>query len=350
MLLFSKRNQERNLRMRTLRMRHVHDGSMSREDPNKFLSDSLRTRLQEQVRFAVQSGNYIEPFLCVHDEVISKYYFHHKTLEDVSNQELGYSLAEIIDCKTLSFDEEAYSDVKLFDLIELILVFCKKDKIKDLISRFHKVFLEEQESFVMHGFMIVDKNVSGLRSLLPLIKDKTLRTKLSELYEDIRPSVGNSYEVQARLSADIIQFLFSSSKGQSDTKKYSDDLCKSIAEKWTAKENTKKLTELLSETVKNAKDLGNQISNIRHTDQHSIRVESPSFYKLVAHKNMSIIELTILSLPEKYVTEQNPEEIKEQYLSSYSINKNNKWVVVKKEEKTPEYSSSDDIDSDDIPF
>jgi len=88
-----------------------------------------------------------------------------------------------------------------------------------------------------------------------------------------------------------------------------------------------------------SKSLSNAIQDIRHTDKHTIPVDGPNIYKLIAKINTSIIEAVILTVPDKYIIDIKLDSIKESYLTSYNIDPNNGWIISKK-----------DIDVDDIPF
>lgn len=74
--------------------------------------------------------------------------------------------------------------------------------------------------------------------------------------------------------------------------------------------------------VKNTKDFNNQISNIRHTDKHTIQVDYPDFYKLITQQNINIIELIILTFPEKYIKMPNSRLLKQNYIKKYNIDPN----------------------------
>ena len=71
-------------------------------------------------------------------------------------------------------------------------------------------------------------------------------------------------------------------------------------------------------------------------------MDSPKLYKLVAYKNINLVELIILTLPEKFISEQNPEELKESYVAEYRINAGATPVVKK--------SPVVEINPDEIPF
>lgn len=192
--------------------------------------------------------------------------------------------------------------------------------------------------------MIIETEQSGLRSALPLIKDPQLQKSIKEYYRN-NSALEIQYEVLARISANILQRITTSPISKNKTKNYADELCNEVAKRWTDSKKTTELKQLLNETIKNAKDLSNQVTDIRHTDQSTIPVDSPKIYKLVSSKNINIAELIILTLPERFISEQNPKELKESYIQDYKIDATSSWVIKKKIVKDLE-----EINPEDIPF
>lgn len=333
MELYSKRNTSRGTRLLWRE---------KEENRNVFLSEVLRKRLQQEVEYDIKSNSFFEPHLIVHNEVTQKFYLHETTLSEISLRELGYDITTVIIPSTLFFEDDpkVIDDYKFFDLIELLLVFSRKSERQKLAARLSSILQEEGDLFTVHGFMIFKKGEAGLSSLRPLIKEQVLAKKVKEYYDISRGT--ENLEFRARISADIVQNIFSASSGQKDTKKHSEDLCNKVAERWTAKKNVKELSALLSETVQNAKKLSNQIANIRHTDRHAIPVNSPNLYALIAAKNIRIAELFILSLPEQFIASKDPEDMKQDYFRRYGVSPTSSWVVQKPEEAT--------IKDSDLPF
>jgi len=330
MELFSKRNK-RGIRRVSERY------SFRTEDNNgkKFLSDDFRGRIQNQIKYIINSNDYLEPFLMVRDENSNEFFLHEDTLKNFGLRELGYDFSRVLDFKKITFEKEDYNDLKLFDFIETILIFSKKDKREELEERLKKVFEEEQTIFTIHGSLIIEKNSSGLDSIASLIKEDNLRLRIEDYLNTRRGLTKINWETLAQISADILQLLFSSPKSKKDTKKYAEDLCLKVSKKWTEKSKVSSLAGLLSDTVNDCKKLNNEIANIRHTDRTTIPVDMPNFYKLIASKNINIIELVILSLPEDYILRSDPEKQKNEYLTTYKIKKDNGWVVRKQEDDIP---------------
>jgi len=333
MELFSKRNQKW-IRFRVIR----RDNGRK---PGELIKSPLRNRLKQELKYAIQSNEYLENFLIVHNQRKENFYLHKKTLTDLTLRELGYNISSTIDLDGFEFKKDDARDDRFFDLIELLIIFCKKEKRENFIKRLKTIFKEEGSDFSIHSFMIFKGGSTDLRSIIPLIKEKPLHKKLKSFYTQ---SYNNeNYEFLARTSADIIQLLTSSPQSKKKTKGYATSLCKKVAKEWTDESKAEDLANLLSETIKNAKKLSNQISNVRHTDRTTIPVGSPNFYKLIAQKNIQLVELIILSLPESYIIQKNPEDLKNNYLQSYRVEKDNVWLVKKRDQ-------GDSIDVKDIPF
>ncbi len=270
------------------------------------------------------------------------HYLHETTLKDICLRELGYDVLDYFHVGELDSKTKGFDDLKFFDLIELLVIFSREDARDDFIKRLNTIFKEEGDIYQIHGYMIIGKQNEGLRSVVPLIKEKVLQDKLNEYYsQDTRYSTSN-HEFLAKISSEILQLLFSSSLNQKKTADYAKGLCRDVATVWTEVVKVEELSILLSDTVKNAKDLSNKISNVRHMDRTTIPVSSPNFYKLIASKNINIIELVILSLPAEYIVEMSSEEEKVKYLENYNINKGIGYVVKKKD--------PGEINLDDIPF
>jgi hypothetical protein len=338
MELFSKRDGGRSRLNRT---------GFRSEDSSEFLKDSLRNRLKEQIKYLIRSKAYFERFIYVDNKQAGNTYLHSSTLSDLSMREAGYDLSSALDLSDLETTGEKYPDAKFFDLIELLIIFAKPEKRPELVLRLNEIFQEEGNKYSIHGFMIVSREHDGLRSIVPLLKEKNLKEKITEYYRN-RMIGSVNYEILAQISADIVQLLFSSPKSRNQTKKHATDLCTLVATKWTEKAKVKELAQLFSDTVKNAKELSNQIQNVRHTDRTTIPIETPSFYKLIAVKNINIAELIILSLPETFISPQNPEDMKKSYLSRYDLDKDKGWVV--KERESSNLSDFDEFDPNNIPF
>lgn len=337
MLLYSKRYKKRLFSVN----RRFLNNDEERRVINRFLNDSLRNRLIHEIKYVIESGNYVEKFITVHDEASEKYILHKNTLSDLTNREVGYDIADIFDPRLLKFNIESddYDDSKLFDLLEIILIFSLPEKREILKSRFENILNEESKDYKIHSFMVIKSNDSGLKSIAPLIRERNLKEKIEEYYKN--RIISDDHQTLAQISAEILQLLFSSPDQKDKTKEYSENLCEEIANKWVAKNKVPELKILISESVKNAKGWNNQITNIRHTDRTTVPIESPSVYRLISSRNISIVEMVVLSLPEKYVLDTDPDVLKDSYFEKYKVNSRG-WIIEKPKES--------EINIDDIPF
>jgi len=286
----------------------------------QLIPEHLRVRLQNEIKYFASSKNYLEPFLLMDDRSTGEFYLNYQTLKDMSLRLLGYNVAGIIWCNSMDLNLDNYNDLHFFDLIELLIVFSRDAVREELIGRIGKIFEDEDGSFVIDGFMIMERNAS-LKSMVYLIKDEDLRKKIIDYYESLS-GVENDYVSAAKISADLVQAIFSSPYDQDGTKKYSEDLCRKVAERWTSPENVDNLSRLISEIVVNAKALSNQIKDVRHFDQHKISVNGPDIYKFITGSNILITELTISSLQDEFLHLEDPDKLKNDYLKKYSVDKN----------------------------
>lgn len=332
MITFSKRYTKNStlLRRGYLNNRESREEGLNR---NLFLNKEVRTRLQSEVKYIVRNL-FLEDFLIVKDVKNNDTYLHKETLKDIGERELGFDLTDVIDPRTLSFDNGEYNDYYFFDLIEIFIVFTKKEHRQELIDRLNYCFTEAQDDFIINEGMIFLRSNTGLRSVTTLIRDKILKSKLGSLYEI------EDYQSKAKIAADIVQYIFSSDDDQKQTKAVSEEILRRIAKDFTASAKVDELFKELNELVKNAKSLNNRIQDIRHTDKHTIPIDQPNLYKLIAQVNSSIVELVILAMPEEYVIKSDLESQKNMYLQKYKIVRTKGWLV------RPENY----IDPDDLPF
>jgi|LakMenEpi03Aug12_release.lakeMendotaPanAssembly.Ray.scaffolds.fasta_scaffold257238_2 hypothetical protein len=294
----------------------------------KFLHTPLKTRLEQEIKFIIGNGDsFLESFLIVDNQVIGKKHFHTESLKNLSLRELGYDITEYYETKSLAPKEDC-KDIFIFDLIELIIIFTKLEERDKIVSKFNRIFKEEGNNFEIYNFMIVEKERSDIRTIIPLIKDETLKNKLIGFYFN-RESTSSDFQIRAKTSAELLQYIFSSPI-KTKTKTYTEDLCKKLSEKYTNPEKASDLEKIINDTVKNAKSLNNEVADIRHTDQSTIPIVSGDFYKLISIYSIQLVELVILTFPEEYIFNFSPEEIKDSYLDEYKVDKDGGWIVSKK--------------------
>ncbi len=336
------------LRTSLRRYSNIYSSSTTRDrisdETTKFLPIPLKNRLEQEIKFIVGDDDlFLESFLIVDDQIISKKYFQNESLKNLSLRELGYDITEYYATKSLGPQEDC-KDIFIFDLVELIIIFTKNEKREALVNKFNRIFKEEGNNFEIYNFMIVEKERSDIRTIIPLIKDETLKNKLIGFYSN-RESFGSDFQIRAKTSAELLQYIFSSTiKGKN--KNYSEELCKKLSEKYTSPEKAADLEKLINDTVKNAKSLNNDVADIRHTDQSTIPIVSGDFYKLISTYSIQLVELVILTFPEEYIFKLSPEKMKEDYLNEYKIDKDVYWIV--KEERIEE--DFGEIDVSNMPF
>lgn len=332
MQLFSKRNKA------------------SAQKPN-FLEDSLRTRLLQEIEYIVSTNEFLEKCFLVNDEKNSRWFLEEESMRSLSLRELGYDITDFFNFKPHSLDSKSFypkkeegepiNDYALFDLIEILLIFCKED-IRALVREgFQKHFMEEGGQYVTHNFLIAQKDTAGIKPYVSFLKDRILREKLEQYYGADSGRV-KDYGLLARISADVIQFLFSGEK-KKETKKRTEEIVKGIAEKCVEKNDATSFSELLNRIILDAKSLNNEISNIRHTDRSTLLVDNPSVFKLIAANNIYLTELVIFADPERHFFSQKAEDFKNEYITKYKIPIEG-WII-----KNPK-KDDDEIDATSIPF
>lgn len=325
MLLFSKRNSEL---------------------VKKVMSGATRNRLSYVLNHLIFSKKVLEPFLIkevttIHldGETSKKSLLAISILDDITMAEGGYKISEVI---PLAEDQiPQFSNIQVenekfvFDLIELIFIFAKSKVRDQAVTMIQDILREENSKLVINGYLVLLETHSSLRTMKPMLKDTQLQSTLDQLFRMLEESLPN-YKLTARSSADLLQRIFSSQSGQSETKQESTNLCDKVAKYWTIAENRKGLSDLLSNQVKLCKEFSNKITDIRHTDQHTIAVNTDVFYKMITYNNLGIVETFISSLPDEFIYHLEPEESKQTYLSRYQI-KNEPILMTERDE-------------DDIPF
>lgn len=325
MQLFSKRNETK-----------VEDKS--------FLKDSLRNRIIQEIEYLTSTDEFLEKCFLLNDERNDKWFLENDSIQRLFSRELGYDITFWFNFRPFSLRtyDNLPNDYALFDLIEMLLIFSKEDFRKSVRERFQKHFLEEGDEYTVHDFLIAHKNRTDIKPYISFLKDKILRDRLEQYYAGTLENNKN-YELLARISADVIQFLFSG-ESKDETKRYSEKLVKELAEKSVDKIHIKQFSEILNSLVLNAKLLNNQISNIRHTDRSTLLVDNPSIFKLIAAENIYITEYVIFANPERYFFSQKAIDFKNEYIEKYKIPVAG-WII-----KNPKKKKEEEIDDDDIPF
>ena len=212
---------------------------------------------------------------------------------------------------------QVFDIVELFDIIEYLLIFCLSEKRDDYIMRLMEAFEEEKSGFIIHSHLIVYGAANNLESVTPLIKDKNLKKKLESYFNSTKWEV--DYLYLAKVSADILQLILISDSSQKDTKSFSTDLCLQVARVSVPEDKIMEFSTALNGFAKQAKDFNNQTYDIRHTDRFCMPTKTPNIYRYAASSNIALIELIISSLPDQFISPENPEEIKNGILIKYWI-------------------------------
>ncbi|EKE27566.1 MAG: hypothetical protein ACD_3C00192G0011 [uncultured bacterium (gcode 4)] len=309
---------------------------------------TLLNRLRIQILHCIKNW-YLENFIIVNDYIKDDNYLHEKTISNIFLWELWYDVVKYFDVRLFdkiifNVEDESEKDLDnklFFDIIELLIIFCKSDKRKDFIERLKNAFDEEWGGYSVHWHLIVKNIWESLEYSASLIKDKKLWTKLIAYYENEKNKP--DYQYLAKVSAEILQYITSAETDKTDTKKVAEYLYKKVAEKWST-EKTDDVWIMLSTSSQLAKKYNNQTYNVRHTDKYCIDVKNPSIYKYIANNNMALVELIISSLPEDYIAPWDPEEVKGLLLSKYWYDRKIWWSVWKIKEEVEE------INIEDIPF
>ncbi len=322
MQLFSKRN--------------IYDGT---QEDKTFLKPTLRRRIVQEIKYLSSCEKFFERCFLVHDKNEDNWFLDNESMSGISSRELGYDIVDFFNFRSFKIvvPDDAMNDYILFDLIEMLLIFSKEGARKQVRERFQKHFLEEGNEYKVYDFLIAKKDVEGVKPYVSFLKDKILRDKFEQYYTANLNSIKN-FELLARISADILQFLFSAEK-KDKTKKYSSNLVQNLAAKIVDKPDICSFAELLNKTVLNIKDLNNQISNIRHTDKHTLLVDNLSIFRLITANNIYIAEMVVLADPENYFFSQKAIDVKNDYIQNYNIPVTG-WIIPKHQ----------DVNVDDIPF
>ncbi|MNY31332.1 hypothetical protein D3C86_1654920 [compost metagenome] len=90
-----------------------------------------------------------------------------------------------------------------------------------------------------------------------------------------------------------------------------------------------------------AKSFNNLISDVRHTDKHTIQTNSPGVYDVIFNLNLSISELVLTTIQDEFIEDMDSETIKQAYLEKYDVKVSNSWYVAKRDAP---------IDLSEIPF
>lgn len=333
MKLFSTRNPLYNQRLpiRSLRSEKGED-QLPRQYPTyRFIQNETQVRIWEELSYFIESS-YLEKFLLINNKEKDKIYINKDAISKLTKRELGYDISQLFDSENLSLTQLRENSMVYMDFIELFCIFTTEEKRKNVIERINSILEENNEKFKLFNGMLLRRN-GEITSISELYKEPILAEKFRSLNEEVL-----SNKAKSKISADILQYIFSTDSKDKDTKEYSEELLKTISMELTTEDSAKTLTENLNSLIILAKKLNNGITDIRHTDKNTIPISSPDIYALIHGVNIGIIDLIIKTQPNKYLTFWEPEELKKQYLVKYSIRN-----IIKIIEPT-------EYDNDELPF
>lgn len=353
MKLFSKRNKITSEQDSYLYQQHPR--FLKRR--SELVGNETRNRLISEVRYLTSNNDFLEWFILFENQRAGKIYLDKNKLDSFSLAELGYRISDyfvfedfaMIAKKLDTKDEDEYfEDAKLFDLVEITVVFSKEKKRDEVISRFNTIFSEEGSRFHIESKLITKKSGEDIRSLSGVLKSENLKSKINLFYS----LESGDYVESAKISTEILNILFSDYIKDGKKKeiekirnKLASKLIKPSKNKKSHVEKTTRLIGYLDNLLNIAKDLNNDIYDIRHTEKSTIDVKNQNFYKLISRLNVSIAELAMTTLKDDYILGEDWEKIKNDYIEKYKIDRQTRLVI-----KNPIVSTDDEIRPEDIPF
>jgi hypothetical protein len=352
MRLFSKRNRNTG--------RHEFDNrliSRFSRIPHEIVSNEIRNRLISEIRFLSSGNDFLEWFILFDHQINKKIYFDKDKIDHFSLSELGYKMSDYFEFENFAIvqqvlkrrdDKEGeevkfFDDYRLFDLVEIVILFAKKNNRQEVINRFNAIFIEETADFQIIEHLITRKSGESLKMLVTLLKDENLKSKINTFF-DLQDD--GEYVSASKISADIVNIIFSGflKEDKVDTiNEIKEKLCKKAIKFKKAKDGVEKFSNCLDSLLKSSKLLSNEIYDIRHTEKSTIEPTNNNIYKLVSNLNISLAELVLTTLKDDYVLGDNWEKIKNEYIKKYRIDKNSRLAI-----KKP--AVEDSIKLEDIPF
>jgi hypothetical protein len=357
MRFFSKRNKD------MFDERRVYGANslvLRREDAwrrrrRQVLNSECRNRLLAQIKFVVSTQDFLEKYILVEDKGQKVYFVNDQMFNDFAVAELGYKFSDFINLRTFEFketriepshDSEAdsfYDDHILFDLIETIVLFTKKEKREDVIQRLNTIFKEERIEYSIKESLITKDTGDDLKNIANQLKDEKLQRKIKSYFDLYK---NNDYLNAAKVSADIVGIIFSNSDGKKV--RAIDSLCKKVALRIVANSEKKdvrisEMTKMVREQLGVVNQLNNSVFDIRHSEDNRVRVKSDYVYKSVCMTSIALIELVLVTLKDDFIVSNDWEEQKKIYTEKYRINRDVTYFI-------PAPTTSGEPPPDDIPF
>lgn len=346
MKLFSKRNKNR--------FDKDHEGYSFRSSRNELISNELRNRLAAEISFLTSVNDFLEFFILFENQKKESIFLDKDKVDGFSLKELGYKMTAYFEFEEFAINKFEYSrqiptrgedgkidrvdrvivyfdDFKLFDLIEFIVLFSKKEKRMEVIDRFNNILSDEDADYEIINGMVTKKSGEDIYTMESLISNTNLKSKIEDYsYYDDKKDYINS----AKVSAEIINIIFSNENKDKKKNEIENLLKKTASIFSTGNKNKEELFKYLNEELLAIKKLNNNIYNVRHTENSTIQLNNDTkeiFYKFVSEKNIAFVRMILLALKDEFIYSEDWEVIKNNYISKYRIDKNQRLVIEKPE-------------------
>jgi len=220
-----------------------------------------------------------------------------------------------------------FDDSLLLTTIEVVLVFIKETKSKEVLKAFEKIFTEK--TFLMlNNHLIFFDILPDLKFKHNLLKDDKLNYLLKSYYI---AEMKNKYQDMARIISDITKRIFLPSSGKKSKK---DEIINSILNK-SYKIDSKRTAEkkLIKMDIESKYDfitnIIDKVYGIRHTENWTIDVKDQYVYKLIAHTGIDLITLYINANEKSFLNKlDTPKEIREEYYKEFGKQQEEKEINV----------------------
>jgi hypothetical protein len=340
MKLFSKRNTRPNVN--TLDERR-YSGVRTRR--TELLSLEARNRLIAEIKFLSSRNDFLEWFILFENGRKETIFFDKGKIDSFSLAELGYAMSDNFEFENFKMveierkiryatnderSEKYFDDFKLFDLAEITILFAKSRERPNVIKRFNTIFDEENTDFQIIEHLITKRSGETLRSLKNILKDDNLRIKISSFLEF---ETSGDYINSAKISSDLVNLIFSGYIKDNKPKEIKALKIKLINKLLNSDDESDekhiRLDKYIDSLLKTAKELSNDIYDVRHTEKSTLVISNDNIYKLISSHNMSIVELVLTTLKDDYVLSNDWETIKKEYIEKYKIDPNTRLTISK---------------------
>jgi len=346
MKLFSKRNRK------DFERRESFYSERSRE--NVLIPGELRNRLAAEISFLTSVNDFLEFFILFENQKKELIFLDGNKVDGFSLTELGYKMTDFFEFENFAIKEfevsrripartsdgkveridrvESYfDDYRLFDLVEFLILFSKKDKRNEVIKRFNEILSEENSRYDIVNGMITKKSGEDIYTIKNLLSDQNLRQKIEDYkYYEERQDYLNT----AKVSSEIINIVFSGEVKKRKKTEISKILDKASSALCVKNKDSDKLREYLNAILSGVRSLNNDIYDVRHTEKSTIHLKEGAgdiLYKLISETNLSFIESILLALKDDFIYSEDWEKIKGSYIEKYKINRDQRFVIKKPE-------------------